>query len=504
MARKDYSHIEHFPATQYSFFMKIIVASNGEIASRHAAHLVQEEINNKPNTVFLLPTGSTPLPLYDLLAERVRSGKLSFAHATSFNLDEYLGIDVNHPESYHSFMQKNFFDKVDFKKTNNFIPEANPKDTKEFCKQYEEAINKNGIDLAIIGIGRNGHIAFNEPGTSFDSITHVTDLTKSTIEANARFFKSDKAVPKQAITTGLKTIMGAKKIILLAFGEDKTGAIKATLEAPATEKTPASILQSHKNLVVLLDKSAASKLKKTRQEPPILSDVKLYSEFNLPKGKTIVVFSPHPDDAPICAGATISALSKNNTVHEIILTTGHRAVSGRSSSMNDRVTIREKEAKEESKILGTKIYFMRAHFYDSGDINEADLKKLRNLTQTIKPDIALVPQKDDTHPTHVLSRKIALSSLPHEIELWSYESPWALFGHRSFNSAFEFSEKLMKTKLEAIRKHKTQTDRTRFDTAAETISSFRRITIAEQFFSELGKKPIDTQPYLELFNITNW
>lgn len=484
--------------------MKIIVASNKETASRNAAHMVQDAIGKKPNTVFLFPTGSTPLPLYELLAERVKSGKLSFAHAMSFNLDEYLGIDVNHPESYHSFMENNFFSKVDFKKNSNNVPEANPKDPEKFCEEYEEKINKYGIDLAIIGIGRNGHIAFNEPGTSFDSITHVTDLTKSTIEANARFFKSEKEVPKKAITTGLKTISSAQKIILLAFGEDKAQAIKDTVEGEITEKVPASILQKHNDVTLILDIASASKLKKTETLPPTLSDIRLYSEFNLPKNKTIVVFSPHPDDAPICAGALVTALAKENTVHEIILTTGHRAVAKNCNSMNDRITTRENEAREESKILGTKLHFLRAHFYDSNDIEEEDLKKLRNLMKTINPDIALLPQKGDTHPTHILSRKIALSSLPHKVELWSYESPWALFGHKAFNAAFEFPKELMKSKLEAIRKHVSQTERTRFDTAAETIASFRRITIAEQFFSELGKKPIDTEPYLELFHISQW
>ena len=139
-----------------------------------------------------------------------------------------------------------------------------------------------------------------------------------------------------------------------------------------------------------------------------------------------------------------------------------------------------------------------------GNRHGKDLKKIRELIHKIQPNIAFVPQKADSHPTHSSTRKIALASLPHNIDLWSFETPWSLFSHKKFNAVFEFSESLMQKKLRAIRKHKSQIQRTRFDTATHGIAKFRKITIAEQFFSELGKKPLRTQPYLELFNISKW
>ena len=484
--------------------MKVIVANNPTVASRHAASIITQQLRKKPNTSFLLPTGSTPLPLYQLLADKVQSGKISFAHSKTFNLDEYIGLKTTHPQSYHHFMSENLFNKIDIRKSNIVIPPARLNNPQRFCKKYDDQIAQTGIDLAIVGIGQNAHLAFNEPGTSFSSKTHITNLSSSTIKSNGRFFSSSEQVPRQAITVGLDTIMSANKIILLAFGSDKAQAINLALEKGVTENVPASILQKHKNLTVILDSHSAKKLKRVRLNPPELGNIKLYSDFNLPRHKTIVFFSPHPDDAAICAGALLSMLSKNNVVHEIITTTGHHAIDA-NHTIKQRIKIREKETLAESKILGTKIHFARCRFYDNGtDIHEPDLKKMRDIIQKIQPHIAFVPQKADPHPTHASTRKIALASLPPNTDLWSFESPWSLFAHKKFNAVFEFSESLMKIKLKAIRKHKSQIQRTSFDTAAHGIAKFRKITIAEQFFSELGKKPLRTEPYLELFNISKW
>ena len=185
------------------------------------------------------------------------------------------------------------------------------------------------------------------------------------------------------------------------------------------------------------------------------------------------------------------------------MTTGHRAIDGKKT-MKQRINAREKEARAEARILGTKIIFLKAKFYDSKSIEKTDIKKIRKLLKKIKPDIVFVPQKLDPHPTHILSRKTALASIPNHVELWSYETPWGIFGHKKFNTVFEFSEKTLKQKLKAIRTHKSQIERTRFDTAAKNIGEFTRIIMAEQLFSQHGKKPLETKPYLELYNISKW
>ncbi len=484
--------------------VQTIVAENADIASRHASDIVCRQLGKKRHSVLLLPTGSTPLKLYGILAEMVRAGKLSFSDAVTFNLDEYLGISEKHPESYHSFMWKNFFGKIDINKRNVSIPETSPKDAKRFCREYEQKISRKGLDLAILGIGVNGHIGFNEPGTKFSSRTHVAELTKSTIKANSRFFRSRKQVPKKAITCGLKTIMQANKVVLLAFGKNKAKAVRDAMEGNISEKVPASILQKHGNVVFVLDREAASLLKKTRMKAPAIEGIRLYSKFNLPKKKRIIFFSPHPDDTPVSAGGIVSALSKNNEIIEVVMTTGHHAIN-QGKNLKQRIKAREHETRLAAKELGTKPLFLKCRFYDNGkEILEKDMRTIRKLLRNAKPDIVFVPHARDGHPTHALSRKTALASMPGHVELWAYESPWSLFGHGRFNAVFEFGEKTMKRKIRAIRKHKSQVERTRFDTAAKNIAEFRRITIAEQFFSQLGKKPLATEPYLELFNISKW
>ncbi len=483
--------------------MKVIVSGNTEIASQQTVGFLSDALKEKPHSVFLLPTGGTPLEAYAILRDKYAAGKIDFSHATSFNLDEYLGLKKGHPESYRSFMHKNLFGHVNFKKGNVYIPDGNTADPDRYCAEYDAALRGAGVDLALLGIGTNGHIGFNEPGTKFDSITHVAKLNGATIKANARFFRSAAEVPRRAVTCGLGNIMAAKKIVLMAFGKQKAAAVAKAIEGPVTEAVPASVLQRHPDVTFVLDREASMLLKSTPLLPPLLGGIRLYSDFNLPRGKKIVYFSPHPDDAAICSGAILKKLAETNEVREVVMTSGHRAVVG-SLDQDGRIALRERETEAEAKILGSLPYFLRLRFYESGELDENDMKKLRELMQRVRPDIAFVPQRSDAHPTHKLSRKIALACLPQGIEVWSFETPWALFGHGKFNAAFEFGEKTMRTKLGAIRKHRSQTRRTSFDLAAHAIAHFRRITIAEQFFSELGKKPIKTDPYLELYDIKRW
>lgn len=207
-------------------------------------------------TTFGLATGSTPVTIY----QEIVNSDLDFTQATSINLDEYVGLPADHEQSYHRFMQEHLFDAKPFKET--FLPDGMATDLDAFVKEYHDIIMTHPIDLQILGIGRNGHIGFNEPGTSVDANTHVVDLQPSTIDANARFFASRDDVPTQAISMGLAEIMRSKQILLVAFGEEKAAAVKGMIEGPVTEEVPASILQNHPNVVVIVDEAAASLLTK--------------------------------------------------------------------------------------------------------------------------------------------------------------------------------------------------------------------------------------------------
>ena len=222
-----------------------------------------EIIKNKPNANLGLATGSTPVKMYELMVEDHEKNGTSYKDIKSYNLDEYYGLEHTHPQSYYYFMQKHLFSKVDIKPENVHVPKGSG-DIQASCDEYNKLLAENVIDIQLLGIGSNGHIGFNEPGTSFDAVTHVVDLKQSTIEDNARLFFDGKIedVPKQAISMGISNIMKAKSVLVLACGKGKADAVKKMIEGPVTEELPASILQQHQDVTVILDKEAASLLTK--------------------------------------------------------------------------------------------------------------------------------------------------------------------------------------------------------------------------------------------------
>ena len=242
--------------------MEILVQENAEQMSKVAARLVARVLNAKPNAVLGLATGSTPLGLYRELVRMHKDEGLDFSQVTTFNLDEYVGLNQNHNQSYHYFMHENLFKHINIPKQNIHIPSGTTENYEAFCAWYENRIEEcGGIDLQILGIGSDGHIAFNEPTSSLGSRTRIKTLAKQTIEDNARFFNSPQEVPIYAITMGVGTIMEARKLILLANGKSKAAAIAAAIEGPVTSMITASALQFHHDAVCVLDKEAAADLK---------------------------------------------------------------------------------------------------------------------------------------------------------------------------------------------------------------------------------------------------
>ncbi|MBE3577223.1 MAG: glucosamine-6-phosphate deaminase [Limnochordales bacterium] len=243
--------------------MELVVVDSYRELSLWAANRVADLIRRKPNAVLGLATGSTPLGLYEELVRRHREEGLDFSQVTTFNLDEYLGLPPDHPASYHYFMRENLFAHINVRPGAVHIPSGVAADIEQECIRYEEAIRQaGGIDLQILGIGRNGHIGFNEPGTPFDSRTHVVDLAEDTRRANARFFNSIDEVPRRAVTMGIATIMEAREILLLASGPEKAWAVARTLEGEVTPEVPASVLQRHPRVFVVADRGAAAQVKK--------------------------------------------------------------------------------------------------------------------------------------------------------------------------------------------------------------------------------------------------
>lgn len=243
--------------------MKIIKVKNYEEMSKEAALFMIERIRKSPNMTLGLATGGTPEGMYkNLIKDHLENGT-SYSSITTFNLDEYLGLDGEHPNSYRYFMNEQLFNHINIPKFSTHVPRGNAETGQEECHLYEQMIKENGgIDLQVLGIGSNGHIGFNEPGTSFQSRTHLVELTPSTREANARYFEKAEEVPTHAITMGIETIMESKEILLLASGEGKMEAMRRLLQEKVCEDFPASILNKHENVAIIADEAALLGLNK--------------------------------------------------------------------------------------------------------------------------------------------------------------------------------------------------------------------------------------------------
>ena len=246
--------------------MKIYMTEDYQTMSRKAANILSAQIILKPNSVLGLATGSTPIGMYKQLVIWYEKGDLDFAQIKTVNLDEYVGLEPTHEQSYRYFMQNNLFDHVNINPANTNVPDGLVADPQAECDWYNQVIRKlGGIDIQVLGMGHNGHIGFNEPGNAFELEPHVVDLSERTIQANARFFASADEVPRQAMTMGIKSIMMAKKILMLVSGEDKAEAVWKAFAGPVTPQVPASILQLHPYVTLVGDKAALSKLMEEKQ-----------------------------------------------------------------------------------------------------------------------------------------------------------------------------------------------------------------------------------------------
>ena len=241
--------------------MKIYVADDYKGMSRKAASILAAQISLKPRSVLGLATGSTPIGMYDQLVEWHKAGDLDFSAVRTVNLDEYVGLAPDHDQSYRYFMNHHLFDRVNIDKSNTHVPNGLAADPAAECLRYDRVVeDMGGVDIQVLGMGHNGHIGFNEPSDHFPLGTNLVDLQESTINANARFFASRDEVPRQAMTMGIRTIMMAKKILVVVNGEGKAEIVKKAFTGPVTPQVPASVLQLHSDVVLVGDRAALSKI----------------------------------------------------------------------------------------------------------------------------------------------------------------------------------------------------------------------------------------------------
>ena len=240
--------------------MKVIITENYEEMSKKAAEIIIDIVKNNPNAVLGLATGSSPIGTYQNMAKDHKENGTSYKGVTTVNLDEYVGLTADHDQSYAYFMRHNLFDHIDVDLKNTNLPCGSAKDLQKECDRYNALLQNYQQDVQVLGLGSNGHIAFNEPGTPFASVTHSVDLTESTIKDNSRLFASIDEVPRQALSMGIKNIMNAKSILVVANGKNKAKAVKGMVKGEITENVPASILQLHPFVTLICDKEAASEL----------------------------------------------------------------------------------------------------------------------------------------------------------------------------------------------------------------------------------------------------
>jgi len=240
--------------------MKVIITENYEEMSRVAADILIEIVKNNPKAVLGLATGSSPIGTYENMAKDHRENGTSYKEVSTVNLDEYVGLTADHDQSYAYFMRKNLFDNIDVDLKNTNLPSGSAKDLQKECDRYNALLESYKQDVQVLGLGSNGHIGFNEPGTPFDSVTHLVDLTENTIKDNSRLFASIDEVPRQALSMGIKNIMNAKSILVVVSGKNKAAAVKGMVKGEITPDLPASVLQLHPFVTVVCDKDAASLL----------------------------------------------------------------------------------------------------------------------------------------------------------------------------------------------------------------------------------------------------
>ena len=240
--------------------MKVIITENYDEMSKKAAEIMIELVKNNPNAVLGLATGSSPIGMYNYMAKDCKENGTSYKNISTVNLDEYVGLTADHNQSYAYFMYENLFKNIDIPLSSTNLPSGSAKDLQAECDRYNKLLETYQQDVQVLGLGSNGHIGFNEPGTPFDSVTHLVDLAESTIKDNSRLFKSIDEVPRQALSMGIKNIMNAKSILVVVSGKNKAEAVRGMVKGEVTPNLPASVLQLHPFVTVICDKDAASLL----------------------------------------------------------------------------------------------------------------------------------------------------------------------------------------------------------------------------------------------------
>ena len=488
--------------------MRVVILEDYKLISEWVAQYIHLKITNSDDIVIGLPTGSTPLGVYKNLINL----KTSFKNVTTFNMDEYIGLSPKHEQSYNYFMVNNLFSHIDIDRANINIPNGISKDIEKECIEYENKIKTcGGIDLFLCGIGSDGHIAFNEPGSSFNSVTRVKTLTSETVSDNSRFFENIEKVPTTAITVGIKTVMDSKELIIMANGINKANAVKQLIEGNISTQFPCTIAQTHKNATIVIDEKAASELKyKT-----VLYYKQLQKNIDI-LGKTIpnktirnyiksndkiLITSPHPDDDVIGMGGLMNLLPNKNNTKIMYMTNGQGGIRNED---NYGPYTRIKEAISSVKVLGyskNQVLYPELPFYTKKPrkLSDDDVKLVNIIIDDIEPAHIFICSDPDPNNTHMMCLELLKKcKIGKNTKIWLYKSAWQKWPESKLIPNFDvcidrdsFSKKLL-----AIDMHISQINPLVYK--RNKIKSFKDIVVQKNHSTKYFNQ------YIEKFYICNF
>lgn len=494
---------------------RVVRCADYDAMSAGAAEYVVAELRSAADArdghaILGCATGSTPVGTYTAM---VRAAEHDPALAAFFkrcgyrNLDSYVGDGT-----YAAEMRTHLFDPLGVEPDRTDIPNGFAPDLAAECTRYEGRIRAEGVDVQIVGVGIDGHMAFNEPGSQRDSVTRVVDLHPDTIRANARFYDGDVArVPRQAITMGVDTIMSAGKIVVVIDGEAKARAAMALLEGEPNTEQSISWLQEHPNVTVFItDRTlrAIDDLRVAGQRKPSVTPKHFFivDDANPIVGRRIVCMSGHPDDSAIALGATLSQLVRfGNEVTTFVATTGHRAEIPGCDTAESRKRRRHDEAEAEAAILGTRNIHLELPLYETSIVTDEDVSKIARYLAETRAETVFIPSPNDAHKTH---RQVAYATLlalkqmlaksdpaAHQsFEVLYYEAPWGPFAHGAFNTYVIGTDADAERKQRAIEAHESQNLRNRYDEYAEHHAGAIARRDGELCLSQTGMAPFDLGP----------
>ena len=451
-------------------------------------------VMEKPDLTLSVFSGDPAFGLYEALVSNARRAAIDLSGVRFVVFDELMREDGK--PAFKANLDAVLFEPLAVPQENIvwFDPAKDPKTEARRIAKWIEVI---GIDIMLLSVDFRGHIGFH------------TALSEEHSEAGpVPVENKSRWKAERAFSLGLNQVLAADTVLLFASGLICADIVRDIVEGSYDLSKPVAVFQRHNRVIFFADEEALSKIEQTEKISGYYAGIYIVDRETLPRKRTILIVSPHPDDAAISMGGAVAMLAARNRLVTAVMTTGHRAfIYGKRHE--ERIRIRESEVRAESKILGSEPVFLRLPFYDRNyEVGDTDRRQFSELLERVGPDWVFLPHENDTHPAHLASRRIALDCLQAAegggrtaVETWSYEGPWAVFNKDNFNALFSIPPETFEKKLQAIRCHASQTARTAYDVAADSLARLRSSLIPELSLAGFGRKPPKLEPYLELFSI---